>query len=75
MIVVRFGEQVPHKPGLSSYLMYLLNQKSILMVDIKTIDIEIKKAENLKPKRCDCQCGQQPFDSAMSDSIEKDIVQ
>jgi hypothetical protein len=26
--------------------------------DIKTIDEEIKKAENLKPKRCDCDCGQ-----------------
>ena len=54
MIFVRFGEQVPHKPGLSSYLMYLLNQKSILMVDIKNIDTEIKKAKNLNPERCDC---------------------
>ncbi len=50
MIVVRFGEQVPLKPGLSSFLMYLLNQKYILMADIKNIDIEIKKAKNLKPK-------------------------
>jgi len=33
--------------------------------DIKYIDSEIKKAEYLKPKRCDCDCGQQPLESGI----------
>ncbi len=30
-------------------------------VDVKNIDAEIKKAETLKPKGCDCDCGQLIF--------------
>jgi hypothetical protein len=27
---------------------------------IRKIDVQLKEAENLKPKRCDCDCGSMP---------------
>ena len=42
--------------------------------EIKNIDAEIKKAETLKPKGCDCDCGQlvfKPSDIIALDSTGK----
>ena len=39
-------------------------------VEIKNIDAELKKAENLKPKNCDCDC--YPKDTTVINTPEKD---